>query len=172
MASSKRQTGSTLLELVVMGVIISILAMLLLNRLLRYQEAAEKTVMETTVINMRTGLRLRIAELMVQNRMDEMARVSRENPISWLAAPPRSYAGQLDHPEWQDIRPGSWYFDNGTQELVYLPSRSKYLKPGPDGLRIIRFHVTAVTRQGEKGAAPVVEGVAITPVVPYDWPVF
>jgi competence protein ComGC len=168
----RRQTGSTLLELAVVGIIIGILAMILLNRLLRYQEVAEKTVMETTVINMRSGLRLHIAELMIQNKMNEMGKLARENPILWLEAPPPNYIGQLDHPGQHAIPPGSWYFDEERQELVYVPDRDKYLKPGPDGIKAIRFHVTAMTWQGEKGATPVVEGVTINPVVPYDWPVF
>lgn len=174
MAALKKQTGFTLLELAVAGIVIGILATILLNRMQRYQEIAEKTVMEATVVNMRSGLRLRVAELMMQDRMDEMGSLSRENPIAWLEAPPPNYLGQLAQPEQHAIPPGNWYFDQGRQELVYLPDRGRYFKPGPDREKAIRFHVTAVTRKQGEGdnARTRVEGVTLAPVKPYDWPVF
>lgn len=164
---NRKQTGGTLLELAVASIIIAALAIFLLNRMQRYQEIAEKTVMETTVVNMRSGLRLRVAELMVQGRMGEMGSLSRENPISWLEASPPNYAGELKHPEQQAIPPGSWYFDTARRQLVYLPDRSRYFKPGTDGEKAIRFRVTATAGQGGR-----VEGINISLVSPYDWPVF
>lgn len=166
--TNRKQTGGTLLELAVASIIIAALAIFLLNRMQRYQEVAEKTVMETTVVNMRSGLRLRVAELMVQGRMDEMDKLSRENPVSWLEAPPFNYVGPVDNPEQQAIPPGSWYFDTTRRELVYLPDRSRHFKPGPDGEKAVRFRVTATAGQG--GGR--VEGINISPVSPYDWPVF
>lgn len=164
--------GFTLLELAVAGAVIGILAAVLLSRLLRYQELAEKTAMETTVVNMRSGLRARVAELIIQGRTDEIGALGRENPIGWLDAPPANYAGELDRPGQGAVRPGYWYFDGARRELVYLPHRNRHLKPGPDGTKAIRFRVTTMTRQDETGPAPVLAGAAITPVVPYDWPVF
>ena len=67
----RRQRGFTIFELVVVIVIASVLAIILLNRLWYYQEIAEKTAMEMTVMNMRSGLRLRIAELMMRDKMSE-----------------------------------------------------------------------------------------------------
>ncbi len=170
----RKQTGGTLLELAVAGIVIGILAAVLLNRLLRYQELAEKTAMEATVVNMRSGLRMRAAELVIQGRTDEIGQLGRGNPIMWLDTLPPNYAGELDHPDQGAVKPGSWYFDGARQELVYLPARSSHLKPGPDGTKAIRFRVTTVTRQAETGLAPApaLAGVAITPLVPYDWPVF
>lgn len=165
---NKKQTGGTLLELAVASIIIAVLAVLLLNRMQRYQEAAEKTVMETTVVNMRSGLRWRVAELMVQGRMDEMGRLSRESPVLWLEAPPSNYVGPVDNPEQQAIPPGSWYFDTTRRELVYLPDRSKYFRPGPDGEKAVRYRVTATA--GQRNGQ--VEGINISLVRPYDWPVF
>ena len=71
-------------ELVVVIVITSVIVITLLNRFLYYQEMAEKSVMEMTVMNMRSGLRLRIAELIMQDRMSEAGRLLQENPITWL----------------------------------------------------------------------------------------
>jgi general secretion pathway protein G len=172
MPSPNKQSGGTLLELAVVGAVIGILATIFLGYVLRYQEVAEKTVMETTVINMRTGLRWRTAELLVQDRARDLAIVAQENPINWLAAAPSNYLGQLDNPAPASLPRGSWYYDNTRRQLVYLPDRSRRLKPGPDGEKIIRFHVTAKTHPGENGAPARVEGVTLSPVIPYDWPVF
>lgn len=172
MAALKKQIGSNLLELAVAGAIIGTIATVFLGYMLRYQEVAEKTVMETTVINMRTGLHWRMAELMAQDKMRDMSAVAQENPIQWLAAPPSNYLGQLDDPAPDAIPPGSWYYDNGRRQLVYRPDRARHLKPGPDGEKLIRFRVTAKTQAGENGAPPRVEGVTLSPVIPYDWPVF
>lgn len=172
MDAPKKQTGSTLLELAVAGSVIGILVAVFLNQVLRYQELAEKTVMETTVINMRTGLHWRMAELMLQDRMRDLGAVAQENPINWLAAPPPNYLGTLAGPAPDTVPPGSWYYDTESRQLVYRPDRSRHLQPGPGGEKLIRFRVTATTRPGEKGAPPQVEGVTLSPVVPYDWPVF
>lgn len=172
MAALEKQTGGSLLELAVMGAVIGMLATVFLNYMQRYQEVAEKTVMETTVINMRTGLKWRIAELMVQDRMRDMKDVARENPIKWLAAPPSNYLGEFDNPNAESLPRGSWYYDSGSRQLVYLPDRAQHLKPGQDGTKTIRFRVTAKTHAGGNGAPPRVEGVTLAPVIPYDWPVF
>jgi len=172
MTALERQTGSTLLELAVAGAIIGVLAAILLGQLMRYQEIAEKTVMETTVINMRTGLKWRMAELMVSDRMQDLGAVAQDNPVDWLAAPPSNYLGPLAAPAPDTIPPGSWYYDTESRQLVYRPDRARHLKPGPDGEKLIRFRVTATTHPAEKGRPPRVEGVTLSPVVPYDWPIF
>ncbi|HTN65137.1 MAG TPA: type II secretion system protein, partial [Burkholderiaceae bacterium] len=91
----QRAHGASRLELLIAVIVIGIVAGLLLERLTRYQEYAEKTVMEATIANLRSGLRVRVAELMVGGQMGRMGDLLRENPITWLAAPPANYAGAL-----------------------------------------------------------------------------
>lgn len=167
-----RQSGSNLLELAVAGTIIGVIATVFLSYMLRYQEVAEKTVMEATVINMRTGLYLRMADLMAQDKLRDMGAVARENPISWLAGPPPNYLGQFDNPIPENLPSGSWYYDTRQRQLVYLPARARHLKPAPDGQKIIRFQVVAITSPGSNGGPPRVEGVTLSPLIPYDWAVF
>lgn len=172
MKPPKRQTGFTLLELAVVVIAVSILASIFLNRMQRYQEFTEKTVVEATVANMRSGLRYRIAELMMNGRMNEMGSLSRENPMSWLKAPPSNYLGQLAQAQDQRIPPGSWYFDPRRHELVYLLQYSRYFKPGPDGQKVIRFRVIASTQKQAANNSARVEGISLAPAGPYDWAVF
>ena len=169
------QNGFTLLELVVVMVIASVLAVILLNRLWYYQEIAEKTAMEMTVMNMRSGLRLRIAELMMQNRMDETVKLMYENPITWLATLPPNYMGKISGSKKTALIPGNWYFDVGQQELVYLVQHDRFFKPGSNGDRHgkkhIRFHVTAMkpARQDSNGTVRKAEGITLTPITQYHW---
>ena len=168
----EKQTGFTLLELAVVILFIGILASIFLKWMQRYQELAEKTVVEATVANMRTGLRYRIAELMINGRMNEMGSLSRENPMSWLQAPPSNYVGQTGQAQNLHLPSGSWYFDQGRHELVYLLQHSRYFKPGPDGQKVIRFRVLTLTQTQTANTSARVEGISLAPVGSYDWAVF
>ena len=93
---SSRAHGFSLFELLIAAGVISVIAVLLLDRLLDYQAYAERTAMEVTIVNMRSGLRLRVAELMTQDRMQEVGKLVNENPVHWLETPPPNYLGELD----------------------------------------------------------------------------
>lgn len=162
----QRQRGFTLFELVVAIVIANVLAIILLDRLWYYQEVAEKTAMEMTVMNMRSGLRLRIADLMTQSRMREAEELLQENPISWLESPPPNYIGKISSAKSAEMIPGHWYFDIEQKELVYRVQHNRFFKPGKNRENIIRFHVTAVqqARQGGK-----IEGITLVPITSYQW---
>lgn len=168
----QKQRGGSLLELAVVGIVLGVLAFVLLQRLLRYQELAEKTVMETTVVNMRSGLRLKVAELTMRQRTDEIRHLVGQNPIDWLESPPPNYLGEIDDPARNPLPPGSWYYDKTSHELVYLPDRNRHLRPAADGRKIIRFHVTSTIQQAGKANGEALQSVTISPVMPYDWPVF
>lgn len=164
------QRGFSLLELMVVIIVISVLATVLFDRLQRYQELAEKTAMEITIMNLRSGLRLRVAELMIQDRMQEIASLAQENPVKWLDAPPPNYIGQADDAE-PAIAPGSWYFDSRRRELVYIPRRTRFFQPGADREMAVRLRVTVVAQPqpNSNGAPPRAEGVALRQTNQYHW---
>ena len=165
-----KQLGFTLLELLGIILIVSVLSLLLFDRFLGYQALAEKTAMEMTVINMRSGLRLRVAELMMQDRMNEVGQLVHENPISWLAAPPPNYSGQFQNPEQSAIPTNTWYFDSRRHELVYVLGRDNIFGADAAHARTLRFQVTSVERPPVNGvsSAPKIEGVALVRVARQD----
>jgi general secretion pathway protein G len=165
-----KQVGFTLFELVGIIFVASVLALVLFDRLLFFQAQAEKTVMEMTVINMRSGLRLRVAELMMQNRMDEVGSLVHENPINWLAAPPSNYIGEFQNPEQNAIPANTWYFDTWRRELVYTLGHDHILGAEPAHETALRFRVAAVERPpvNGAGAVPKVEGVTLVRVARQD----
>ena len=161
----KRQAGFTLFELLGIILLVSVLSLVLYDRFLGYQALAEKTAMEMTVINMRSGLRLRVAELMMEGKMDEIAGLVHENPINWLAAPPPNYIGALQNPEQSAIPGNAWYFDTSRHELIYMPGSGNIFATEPRA-SAVRFWVAAVIHPPVTGGRkiPKVEGVTLARV--------
>lgn len=140
--------GFTLFELFVAAIVLGVLALFLLDRVLTYQEMAEKTAVEMTIMNMRTGLRYQVAEFMVHNQDNEIAGLVGENPVKWLDPPPPNYIGELKSPRWDEIPPGNWYFDPGTRELCYRIKRKRNFVPGKSGKQGLCLRVTPLSRNG------------------------
>lgn len=160
-ASAGKAHGEVRLEFMVFVVTAGILAGILLDRMLDYQEYAEKTAMDITVLNMRSGLRLRLSELMMQDRMGEAGKLLEENPIRWLETPPPNYRGTLHDVKPGDVSPGNWYFDAGRKDLVYVPYRNTIFG-GADANKFMVLHVAAKTSSALAGMSAKVENVTLT----------
>ena len=87
--------GFTLVELLVVIIVASATGTVFLERLRLYQELAEKAAMESTVRLIKTGLQIRLAELIVTNRQGQAAELETEDPTRWLEARPA--VSSLDH---------------------------------------------------------------------------
>jgi len=168
MAGVSRCAGYTLIELVVVVTVIGVAAALLMQRLFLYLELAEKASMESTVRVVKTGLQLRLAELILSNRQAEAGELESTDPMRWLTERPGNYAGAYRAAPER----GSWYFDFSRQELVYVVSNGAHLEVAPtDGQKQIRFRIRLIRDRVQMGGGPVesVTGVALIPVVRYTW---
>lgn len=175
-AALHKPRGASRLEALIVILLIGVAAALLLERLTRYQEYAEKAVMEATIANMRSGLRVRIAELMIDGKMAQMGALLQENPISWLVAPPPNYAGVLPHAATEAPALGHWYFDVPARQLVYLPLHHRFFRTGDDGKREVRWQVlplsispSPVAAASAPGATGKVEGITLKLLQLYEW---
>ena len=121
----KEKHRTARLELLVAVILIAIFTAVLIERLTRYQEYAEKAVMEATIANMRSGLRVRMAELMISGSLAQLQDVRQENPIGWLEAPPANYLGAIAAAR---ASAGSWYFDRDAGQLVYRPLHTRFFE--------------------------------------------
>jgi len=161
--------GFTLLELVVCLLVFSALVTVLLERLAYYQELAEKAAMESTARVVKTGLQIRLAQLIITNRQAEAAVLERGDPVQWLEVRPANYGGAWREP----AEPGNWYFDAPRRELVYVARTGNRLEIDgrPDG-RQLRFQVRLLkdTVRVAGGQVESVTGVTLLPVLPYRWP--
>ena len=163
-----RAAGFSLFELVVGITIIGLLGAVLSERMLRYQEYAEKTAMEVTVRKIRTGLRLQVADLMMRDRLHEIERLLQDNPITWLEAPPPNYIGERTNPRQNDAVRGNWYFDALRRELVYTPFHRRFFAPQIPGNDSVRYRISAVPVKSGNGTRPI-EGLSLELSSPYKW---
>ena len=167
-AESRRLAGFTPVEFAVAIAIIAVAAALLLNRLAYLQEMAEKAAMESVVRAVKTGLQLRLADLIATQRQGQAAALEVEDPMSWLEARPDNYGGVYG----AGAERGKWYFDTSRRHLVYVVNAGDRLEidTGPAG-KEIRFQARLlkdrVTFAG--GAVESVTSVTLSPVTPYSW---
>jgi general secretion pathway protein G len=171
---SRPARAFTLIELIAVLLVIAVLAALLADRLLYYQERAEKAAMEQVVVVLRSALQMRAAGLLVRGRIEDIKQLETENPMNWLAERPENYLGVFAGAPPDDLGPGKWYFDGQRKLLVYLPARTRHLVAGKDGQAAIRFQVRIDVGPlpGEEGRADPLRGIGrmeLIAVEPYNW---
>ncbi|HWQ40086.1 MAG TPA: hypothetical protein VNM24_16000 [Burkholderiales bacterium] len=165
----RRQVGASRFELLLAVSIIAIVAGVLLERLAFYQEYAEKVAMDLTIAAMRAGLRSRVADLLIADRVSEISTLAEENPVRWLDREPGNYLGELDGPPQEEPR-GKWYFDRGRQELVYTANNRRFFTPSvyrDYTVRLRAMRIQARVVPAGKKAEP--EWVALVIVNDYRW---
>lgn len=117
---ARLQHGRSWFELGVVAAVIGVIGWFWIGAVLELQAQGEKTTVDLTIRNMRTGLQLQMTDLMIQNRAKEIPSLAGQNPVQWLAQPPDHYLGEVDRTP-QDPPPASWYFDRRIRALVYVP---------------------------------------------------
>ncbi len=163
-----RARGFTLFELVVVLAIISVLISVFLNRLGFYQEKAEQAAMEYTLQAVKTGLQIRLAELIITYRQQQASQLEVENPTQWLSKMPADYAGDYREPP----QPGTWYYDSARRQLVYVPHNNSHLKVAErGGVKQLRFEVKLIRYQYviHGGRVGGVAGIRLVAAYPYRW---
>jgi general secretion pathway protein G len=161
-----RRAGYTLVEFAVVVIIVGLCAGALLERLQRTQELAERAAMEATLRLIRTGLQIRLAELILANRQAEAPRLEVENPTLWLSEKPPNYAGEYREPAER----GAWYYDAQRRELVYVVNLGRGLD-GVGEAKQLRFRAKLLFDpvQAPGGVVRSVTGITLEPVRAYRW---
>ena len=122
------QGGASQLELVVSIVLFAVFMIVFAEKAFYYQEYGEKAAMEMTVANMRTGLRYKVADLIMNNRVSEIPTLADENPMDWLSDKPENYLGEFDGMP-RDGAAGKWFYDKRHRELVYTVNNRRHFVP-------------------------------------------
>jgi len=151
-----RQNGAGQLELVVSIVLFAIFVTVFLERTLYYKEYAEMTAMEMTVANMRSGLRYKVADLIMNNRMSEIATLADENPMTWLSSSPENYLGEYDSAPGA-VAQGKWYYDRTAHELVYTLNHWRHFVPSGCEDFTVRYRCMPIKpdqKRDAKGVSP------------------
>jgi hypothetical protein len=142
-ADHQRKRGFGVFEFLVAIAIVGVFSGVLLQRMFYLQEVAEMTAVDLTVANLRTGLRYKTADLLVRDKVPEIATLADENPVNWLESPPENYLGEFDLRPDTDLR-GKWYFDKTRHELVYTVNNRRHFLPASDQNYALRWHAVRV----------------------------
>jgi len=160
-----RSAGFTLIELIMVIIVISTLAGVAIDKLLYYQERAEKAMVDATLESVKMGLRIRMAELVSSNRASELPQLESENPMRWMEEPPTGYAGEYAAP----VKPGSWYYATPKNELVYMPSSTSHLDIGQNKDKELRFRVALRYEIEPSGTSGAIVGLTLVSTRGYRW---
>lgn len=169
----RSQDGRSVVELVVVFSVATVIALVLLHYMLRNLELAEKSAMETTVVNIKSGLRIQMAKLLVSDGVRAVQSLPEQNPIQWLSESPINYSGECVDAKPGEIPPGSWCYDPKTRVLMYWPNNERYFQPDSTGMKRARFQVRLTYEkeiQGNtSGSDNEVTGVILVPMEEYRW---
>lgn len=169
-----RAAGFTLFELVLVIILVGIFSGVLLGRFLLYQEMAEKVAMEQTAGAVRSALTIQLAGLISRGRTEDIPKLVAVNPMDLLTETQKNYVGEFYETSFDDIPPGSWYFDLRHRQLVYVVRNDAHFVPGEDGAKEVRYHVALVYNdwlRPSNGTPSLKEvgGVTLKEVRPYLW---
>lgn len=163
-----RRRGATWLERMVALILFGVFLAAFLDRVSYYQEHAEKMEMELTVRNMRTGLRYKIADLIMNNRLPEMATLADENPINWLEQKPANYLGEFDGAP-AEASSGSWYFDRRNRQLVYTINHRRHFEPSDGQDFSVRYQAVRRISPAQTRNSAQEAWVSLAPVRDFRW---
>jgi len=115
----RRESGFSLLELLVVIALIGILLGVAITRLLPYLDEAERIGVLTLESQIRSSLMVAAAKHIAGGRMDDISELDGSNPIATMLEAPGNYVGELTTSQANSVPPGHWYFDVKTRRLVY-----------------------------------------------------
>ena len=162
--------GFSTVELTVAVAIVLLFAGVLLERLLFYQEAAEKARMELEITALKLALQVQVGTRIAEHRPVDYPVLAQENPVRWLDAPMAGYRGEPGPEEAKLMTGGSWYFDRTSLELVYVPRLHRHLRADGGGGEDVRFRIELMRAQaGARKDDLATAGLRLVPVTAYSW---
>lgn len=145
----------------------ALLALVLVTRLERYAELAERAALETTLISMQSALQLRFILATQRSAPAALAAAwSGGNPVALSGVALPHYLGARRDVDPAALPRGRWQFDRTRHELVYVPRFAPHLVVrGAHALRpVLRFALHVEPEAGGVGWS-----VRLVPAVPYSW---
>ena len=163
------QRGSGWFEFAVVAMVLAALVGVLLQQVIEYQERAEKTAVDLTIRNLRSGLRWQIGQRMIHGGGSELPHLVGANPISWLERPPPGYLGEKAGPADVQTGGGSWYFDRATNEVAYVPNFRGHLVVKSDGTGELRWQLRTLKNVSRADVNPPVTEIVLVETERYSW---
>lgn len=174
-AASRRPSGFTLFELVVVVAAIAILAGVALDRVLPLIGRAQRAAFVRVRADLQSALFLEAADRITRGEADTLAELATGNPMALLLEPPANYVGSVGPRSDRDIPRASWYYDERAGHLAYRVGRYTRFtaKQGPRDLieLTVAFAFEDRDRDGVFDAAgDRFGGLTLESVHAYEWP--
>jgi type II secretory pathway pseudopilin PulG len=155
-------------------VIISLLAAIATDRLLKLRFEAERVTVESIVAAMRSALYIDFAAAAARGQTEPIDTAGGSNPMLRLDGKPASYAGEFYGPDPAVFEPGTWYFDTRDRAIVYIVRFQERFVTGLNGPPRARFSVELdyedIDGNGRFDAGrDTVLGLKLVPLEPYSW---
>lgn len=166
-----RQRGFTLLELVVVITIISVLVVVALDRYYKLLVDVERTSMEHDLGVMRSAIGMQVAGHFVAGNMAGLQQLAESNPMDLLAEKPNNYLGAFNSYELEEVKKGSWIYDQSSGNLIYLVSNHVYFESSLAKPARARFKIYPVYSDRKTGDVNkrYISGLTLKHIEPYQW---
>lgn len=167
------QKGFTLLEMVIVIVLISILGLIILDRVWKFRIYAEEAAVTATIGNIRSALGLEVAALAVRGKTGNIASLQNTNPMKLLAQTPNNYLGEINNITEADDK-GAWYFNNNDHSLNYVVNYTQNFKSNIKTLKRTRHKLKMVYSDNNNNnrfdqGVDYINGLDLIALEPYHW---
>lgn len=170
----RAERGFSLLELLIVIVVVGLLLTIAVERLLKLRFEAERTMVQSVMTALRSGLHIEVASAAAAGQMARLDRAGGSNPMTLLADKPETYAGEFFGADPALFEAGTWYFDTRDRTLVYVvrfPERFVTPLAGTPRARVrVEPDYDDLDRNGrfDPGRDPV-RGLKLAPVEHFYW---
>ena len=188
----KQSGGFSLFELVVFIICVAIIYSAASNRFAEFPGEAERANFLAVSAQIQAAVNLEMMMGILASNQEVISRYETANPMDFLLEAPSNYLGAYYLPDAGRLPRRSWYFDQSSNELVYLINDAEGVYLLRDGEQVptteLRFHIEIDYRYRDTiTGLPVEEssiddgpdtgdrirrslaGMVLRPVSPYVW---
>ena len=142
------------LESALYVIVVSVLMLVLLDRMLAYFEYAERAAVQTTLLNTEAALDLRLAYDVMRGAAPDREAWSAHNPFEQAKMMVPNYAGERVAPDARLLEDGKWVYDRAAHQLIYVPRFNRGLSIEGGGAAL-RFRLSVGAPDGIPRLVPV-----------------
>lgn len=124
--------------------IVSILAVIAVDRLWALRMEAERVAVAQVVGALRSALGIEVARRALEDGLGSLPELHGSNPMALLAQRPQGYAGELTAGSAAQVEGGQWYFDPVVGVLVYRARFSDAFEDLQPGSRDLWYRVVMI----------------------------